>query len=1092
MLSAPIRRRALLLALAGSAISGAAANAQFTWAVPGTDGSWNLNTNWNPLGIPNSGGATANVPASNPYTVQIESNVTVNTLGIGTQATVALANSRQLTFNSPNAGITNEGVFVINASGGALGTNLLLQNTNVALTGTGTLIFNADVSALDSASVTWWGGGERLTNGPFHTIRGTGRIRTYFTNDGTVNADTAGASLWLSDRDKINNGTIKASNGGQIQLTVRMDQDPGAVFRAESGSTVSIASSLYNGSVGTSGTGVMQFTGGSSIGSNTFFGNVGIVNGVTVYIEAANIVNNGTFTINPAAAAVGTALTLRNGNTELSGTGTLRLNAELATHDSAQISWWGGGERLTNIAGHSIRGTGRIRTHVTNNSLIAADVSGGTLWLSDQPKVNSAIMEATGGSLLYFTANAAQDPTGLIRCDSSSAIQFQGCNLSSGTVTAAPGGSITFTGSATVSNNPVFNGAVRLPANNTMYFEATGMTNNGTVTVNPTGENFGTALSLRNGNGHFTGPGTVVLNANAASLDTAQISWWGSGEVVTNGASHTFRGTGRIRTFMVNEGTVSADVNGATLWLSDQPKTNNNMVRATGGGNLTATSAITQGAAGRIVAENGSTVLFSGNTVAGGELRSNGTGRFNAQASNHLQSLTSNADLRVLPGNTMYVDGGSTITNNGTITVGDTPTAGAAYLAAVNGPIAFLGTGALVLAASGGDHDAAHLTWWSSSEVVTNGPLHTIRGVGRIRTHLTNDGTVSADVAGTDLWFSDQPKVNNNLIRAVNGAAIVSTCAVNQSATGRIQMFDGSVMTWSGGSLNGGSLESGGNGSYATSGSAYLRTFTNNSRINLLPGHTTYTDGNNIITNNGIMKIGDAASGATAVYTMQNGNPTLLGNGSLILDANPSNLDLAQIGYWSSSEVLTNGASHTIGGTGRIRTLLTNNGNLTPGPLGGGIGNIWKSDTRLTFAAGGRLNIEIASPTSFDKISGNAPLTLGGDLQVNLINGYTGGVGTTYEIVRGSSITGTFNVLDSPDHPTAGLKYGVQYTGNSVLLRVTCNADFNSDGVIDLFDYLDFVDVFSTGVPDSDYNADGVVDLFDYLDYVDQFAAGCN
>lgn len=1092
MLSAPIRRRALLIALAGSAISGVAANAQFTWGVPGTGGTWNLNTNWAPVGVPNSAAATANVPASSPYTVQISSNVTVNALGIGAQATVALANSTQLTFTNPNAVITNEGAFVINASGGTAGTNLLLQNTDVLLAGSGNLVFSADISSLDTASVTWWGGNERLINGPLHTIRGTGRIRTYLTNDGTVNADATGATLWFTDQSKLNNNTIKATAGGQILLNARMDQDPGAVLRAESGSTVSIAGSLYGGSVGTTGTGVTQFIGGSSIGSNTFFGNVSIANGVNVYVENANLVNNGTFTINPAAAAVGTALSLRNGPTELSGTGTLRLNAELATPDSAQISWWGGGERLTNIAGHSIRGTGRVRTYLTNNSLIAADVSGGTLWLSDQAKTNNSIIEATGGGLLYFTANTVQDPGAVIRCDSSSAIQFQACNLNGGTVTAAPGASASFTGSATVSNSPTFNGAMWLPANNTMYFEATGMTNNGTFVVNPTGDNFATALSLRNGGGLFTGPGTVVLNANAASLDTAQISWWGGVEVVTNGAPHTFRGTGRFRPYLVNEGTVSADVNGATFWLSDQTKTNNNLIRAIGGGILTATSGVTQGPAGRIVAETGSTVLFSGNTVSGGELRSNGTGRINAQSNNHLGTLTNNADLRVLPGSNMYIDGGATITNNSTLTVGDVPTAGSAYVTAINGPIAFMGTGALVLAASGGDHDAAHITWWGGGEVVTNGPAHTIRGVGRIRTYFTNEGTVTADVAGTDMWFSDQPKTNNNLIRAVNGAAILSTCAMNQGPTGRIQMFNGSVMTFSGGSLNGGSLESGGNGSYATSGSAYLRTFTNNSRINLLPGHTTYTDGANVITNNGIMRVGDAASGGTAYYTMQNGNPSLLGNGTLILDANPANLDLAQINYWGGGEVLTNGASHTIGGTGRIRCFLTNLGNLTPGPLGGGIGHIWKSEQRLTFAAGGRLNIEIESPTSFDKISGNAPLTLGGDLQVNLINGYIGGVGTTYEIVRGASITGTFNVLDIPDHPTAGLKYGVQYTGNSVLLRVTCNADFNSDGVIDLFDYLDFVDVFSSGIPDSDYNADGVVDLFDYLDYVDQFAAGCD
>ena len=54
-----------------------------------------------------------------------------------------------------------------------------------------------------------------------------------------------------------------------------------------------------------------------------------------------------------------------------------------------------------------------------------------------------------------------------------------------------------------------------------------------------------------------------------------------------------------------------------------------------------------------------------------------------------------------------------------------------------------------------------------------------------------------------------------------------------------------------------------------------------------------------------------------------------------------------------------------------------------------------------------------------------------------------------------------------------------------------CAADFNADGVIDFFDYLDFVDVFSTSGPTADFNGDTVVDFFDYLDFVNAFSVGC-
>ena len=55
-----------------------------------------------------------------------------------------------------------------------------------------------------------------------------------------------------------------------------------------------------------------------------------------------------------------------------------------------------------------------------------------------------------------------------------------------------------------------------------------------------------------------------------------------------------------------------------------------------------------------------------------------------------------------------------------------------------------------------------------------------------------------------------------------------------------------------------------------------------------------------------------------------------------------------------------------------------------------------------------------------------------------------------------------------------------------------CAADFNSDSVVDFFDYLDFVDAFSVSAPASDYNHDGAVDIFDYLDFLSDFATGCD
>ncbi len=54
-----------------------------------------------------------------------------------------------------------------------------------------------------------------------------------------------------------------------------------------------------------------------------------------------------------------------------------------------------------------------------------------------------------------------------------------------------------------------------------------------------------------------------------------------------------------------------------------------------------------------------------------------------------------------------------------------------------------------------------------------------------------------------------------------------------------------------------------------------------------------------------------------------------------------------------------------------------------------------------------------------------------------------------------------------------------------------CLANFNCDDSLDFFDYLDFVDAFSSQLPSADFNSDGVLDFFDYLDFVDAFSIGC-
>ncbi len=56
---------------------------------------------------------------------------------------------------------------------------------------------------------------------------------------------------------------------------------------------------------------------------------------------------------------------------------------------------------------------------------------------------------------------------------------------------------------------------------------------------------------------------------------------------------------------------------------------------------------------------------------------------------------------------------------------------------------------------------------------------------------------------------------------------------------------------------------------------------------------------------------------------------------------------------------------------------------------------------------------------------------------------------------------------------------------------VMCVADFNIDGTLSFFDYLDFVDAYSSLNSAADFNESGDIDFFDYLDFVDAYSIGC-
>jgi hypothetical protein len=63
--------------------------------------------------------------------------------------------------------------------------------------------------------------------------------------------------------------------------------------------------------------------------------------------------------------------------------------------------------------------------------------------------------------------------------------------------------------------------------------------------------------------------------------------------------------------------------------------------------------------------------------------------------------------------------------------------------------------------------------------------------------------------------------------------------------------------------------------------------------------------------------------------------------------------------------------------------------------------------------------------------------------------------------------------------------------GHAEILISPCYPDFDENGDLDLFDFLEFVNLFNADDPTADCDASGSLDLFDFLCFVNAFAEGC-
>ncbi len=482
--------------------------------------------------------------------------------------------------------------------------------------------------------------------------------------------------------------------------------------------------------------------------------------------------------------------------------------------------------------------------------------------------------------------------------------------------------------------------------------------------------NFG-IIELNN-NGHLNISGDVNLFAGGTvTLNNSYIG--GSGHFTNN--ANNIEGFGAIaqNTIQLTNnamGTITANVSGQHLTIDPNGAgmSNAGTMQATGGGILTLTGSGAGGfdnTGGTIRALSGSTVNLSGASITGGTLTTIDTGVINLNGNGVLSNLTNAGTVLVSNANSGILAGA--ITNNGEILLNST---GANTDLMIIGVTTLAGDGTVTMGPSG--YSRFYSTSAHDSQLLINGEDHTIQGAGQLGVNyfsLDNQGLITANQAGgtlsMDLRESAATRSNSGTFRAENGGTLnIHSSGVIDNTGGVIEALDASdesrVIIGSGTTIQGGTLQTTGNGVIDLESNGALADLTNTGTVRLANAKNGILAGT--ITNNGEILINSTGANTDLMIS---GETTLAGTGTVTMGPSGYSRFLATSAH--DSQLLINGEDHTIQGAGQLGVnyfSLDNQGLVTANVNGGTLSMYLRSTapTRSnsgTFRAenGGTLNI---------------------------------------------------------------------------------------------------------------------------------------
>lgn len=659
-------------------------------------------------------------------------------------------------------------------------------------------------------------------------------------------------------------------------------------------------------------------------------------------------------------------------------------------------------------------------------------------------------------------------------------------NGGSGTYTISNNATLTVANNLYVGNSGTAVGTLNIQNNSSVWVtNAFWFYDHGTVNLSGGTLRFGLYVPA-GGIFNYTG-GTVQLSGNKTiGLDDTIQLIYGPIPTIPTGKGLTIEGVSNIRsdvnisggklTIKNNGGPAIADV--GIGWVSDTPTVtvsadgdltyeNGNLRLADSG--LPATLHVTGSGStatisndfyvgynntGHLQIDSAGVVTNNGNaaiatSVAGGDATLTGQGS--------TWNIGGNLTVGTAGAGTLNVNSGATVSVGSVLTVNSQSTVningGTLRLVGLNTAAAnfHYNYGTIVLAGGtrtiGSDPVISQI--FGSAAVLTAGRNLTIEGSAILNEPLTlNGGTLRA----TGLALNSTFQFSGGVLQ-IDGGSIVNASSLSIPSGGELRIAGTAAMPIAGAA--GSTITC--TGITALGSSASVNGF--GTQGNVIVGQTVLTlqDANDVVFDAlSYTSIGNGVNGG--VINATNGL-TLNFGGNIVGVGNINSTNISTKPLINNGHIVGNTSLQKITLNGYVKGVGTFDNVTTTGTFSPGLSPAVVSTTNLTVGLTGTLLMELGGTTAgsgYDQLQDAGTLTVGGILQIALINGFTPAAGQSFDLLNWGSLNGTFSTLDLPTL-AGGLSWNTSQLYTTGVLSVVgagLAGDYNNNGVVDAADYV--------------------------------------